>query len=121
MSICSHLPPLIHTPDNDKHHRLPSKSTGSSISKSKRLSIPLPTAAAEAAEAELREVRERLTALEAEERDDEEAVGEAEAWLAEWPAVRRELQARVDAGGEAAARAWAWRSCGRSRSPTAGE
>lgn len=62
-------------------------------------------AAAEAAEAELREVRERLTALEAEERDDEEAVGEAEAWLAEWPAVRRELQARVDAGGEAAARA----------------
>lgn len=62
-------------------------------------------AAAETAEAELREVRERLAALEGEERDDEEAVGEAEAWLAEWPAVRRELQARVDAGGEAAARA----------------
>ncbi len=62
-------------------------------------------AAAEAAEAELREVKQRLAALEGEERDDEEAVGEAEAWLEGWPAARRGLQQRVDGGGEAAARA----------------
>ena len=62
-------------------------------------------AAAGAAEAQVREIRERLHALERDERGDEEAVREAQAWLERWPRTRRALQARVDAGGEAATRA----------------
>ncbi|MBN6547616.1 SbcC/MukB-like Walker B domain-containing protein, partial [Actinacidiphila bryophytorum] len=42
---------------------------------------------------------------EREERDDEEAVRDADGWLAEWPALRAGLQARLDGALEAAARA----------------
>ena len=62
-------------------------------------------AAAEAAEGELRGLRERLRTLEGQEREDEEAAQEAQAWLERWPEARGGLQRRVDAGGEAAARA----------------
>ncbi|MDX6355169.1 MAG: repair protein SbcC/Rad50 [Streptomyces sp.] len=51
------------------------------------------------------EIRGRRGALDREERDDEGVIGEADAWLEEWPRLRDGLQGRVDAGVAAAARA----------------
>lgn len=46
-----------------------------------------------------------LTRLEAEVRADEEALAEAEEWLARWPALRADCQRRIDRAQEATARA----------------
>ncbi|WP_018546704.1 AAA family ATPase [Streptomyces sp. LaPpAH-108] len=43
--------------------------------------------------------------LDREERDDEHALREADAWLSGWEALRSGLQGRIDAAGEAAVRA----------------
>ncbi|WP_225849704.1 AAA family ATPase [Streptomyces sp. HPF1205] len=59
----------------------------------------------EEGEARLRELGERLAAVEREERADEEAVQEAQTWLEAWPATRARLRARLDAAMEAAAQA----------------
>lgn len=56
-------------------------------------------------EARVREIAERRAALDREERDDEEAVREAQAWLERWPGMRGVLQARLDGALEAAGRA----------------
>ncbi|CAG6397050.1 AAA family ATPase [Streptomyces cocklensis] len=56
-------------------------------------------------EARMAEVTARRERLEHEERSDEEAVRDADGWLAEWPRVRDGLQARLDSALEAAARA----------------
>ncbi|WP_031513516.1 AAA family ATPase [Streptomyces sp. NRRL F-5123] len=61
--------------------------------------------AAAEAEARMRDVAARRQMLEREERDDEEAVRDADGWLAGWPRERAVLQAGLDAGQEAAARA----------------
>jgi exonuclease SbcC len=61
--------------------------------------------AAREAERRLGEITGRRQALERDERADEDAVRDCEAWLAEWPRTRGQLQARVDAGVENAARA----------------
>jgi exonuclease SbcC len=62
---------------------------------------------AQAGEAEARvgEIHARRIVLDREEQADEGAVREADGWLAEWPAVRDRLQARLDAAGEAVGRA----------------
>lgn len=62
-------------------------------------------AAAAALEARTREIAERRATLDREERTDEEALRDAQAWLEEWPAARAALQARLDAGLDAADRA----------------
>ncbi|WP_327292805.1 SMC family ATPase [Streptomyces sp. NBC_01198] len=61
--------------------------------------------AAAEGEARVREVAARRERLEREERTDEEAVRDAEGWLAEWPRLRAGLQARLDTALAAAARA----------------
>ncbi|WP_433887764.1 AAA family ATPase [Streptomyces sp. CA-111067] len=56
-------------------------------------------------EGRVEEIHARRIGLDREERVDEGAVREADGWLAEWPAVRDRLQARLDAAGEAVGRA----------------
>nr|WP_322975345.1 SMC family ATPase [Actinacidiphila bryophytorum] len=72
-------------------------------------------------EARVGEVGARRERLEREERDDEEAVRDAGGWLAEWPALRAGLQARLDGALEAAARAGdlagSWRRPGSGATP----
>jgi exonuclease SbcC len=62
-------------------------------------------AGAEDVEARARDIAVRRDGLDREERADEDAVRDAEVWLAEWPRVRDGLQARLDGALEAAARA----------------
>ncbi|WP_335972379.1 SMC family ATPase [Streptomyces sp. CA2R106] len=62
-------------------------------------------ASAGEAEARLEEIGRRREALAREERADEGAVREAQAWLERWAAERGRLQGRVEAAAEAAARA----------------
>jgi exonuclease SbcC len=62
-------------------------------------------AAAGEAEARVAQIAARRERLEREELADEEAVRDAEGWLAEWPRARAALQARLDTALEAAARA----------------
>ncbi|SEG70885.1 exonuclease SbcC [Actinacidiphila yanglinensis] len=57
------------------------------------------------AEARLEEIARRRELLEREERADEGAVREAQAWLEGWARERGRLQGRVEAAAEAAARA----------------
>ncbi|MEW2131409.1 SMC family ATPase [Streptomyces sp. NPDC005435] len=57
------------------------------------------------AEERLTRVLAERTGLDREERADEHALREADAWLSGWEALRSGLQARIDAAGEAAVRA----------------
>ncbi|MET9012378.1 SMC family ATPase [Streptomyces olivaceoviridis] len=61
--------------------------------------------AARRAERRLAELAEERVGLDRQERADEDVLREAEAWLADWDAVRAALQTRVDAAQEAATRA----------------
>ncbi|MFE9354792.1 AAA family ATPase [Streptomyces olivaceoviridis] len=61
--------------------------------------------AARRAERRLAELAEERAGLDRQERADEDVLREAEAWLADWDAVRAALQTRVDAAQEAATRA----------------
>ncbi|MBM9509574.1 AAA family ATPase [Actinacidiphila acididurans] len=56
-------------------------------------------------EARVEETEQRLAGLDRQERADEEAVREAQAWLDEWPGTRTALQGRLDAAMEAVSRA----------------
>ncbi|MGW8063025.1 AAA family ATPase [Streptomyces ziwulingensis] len=57
------------------------------------------------AEQRLAELTEERTRLERQDRADEEALHEAETWLADWEATRTALQTRVDSARQAATRA----------------
>ncbi|MEU2713098.1 SMC family ATPase [Streptomyces sp. NPDC007205] len=61
--------------------------------------------AARRAEQRLTELAEERSGLDRQERADEDALREAEAWLAEWDTMRAALQSRVDSAQEAAIRA----------------
>ncbi|MEU5591382.1 SMC family ATPase [Streptomyces sp. NPDC020298] len=57
------------------------------------------------AERRLAEVVEERGRLDRQDRDDEDVLREAEAWLADWDATRAGVQARIDSAQEAATRA----------------